>query len=267
MRRTAVVLGLVAALFVALPASIGAAQEDGNVTVVHGVPDLLVDIYVNGDLTLEDFEYGQVAGPLTLPAGDYDIEVFAADSDPDATDAALESTVTLPGGADATILANLDADGAPGLSVFVNDTTDIDAGHGRVTVRHTAAAPNVDVLADGGVLFGDVANGAEGVAVVPAATYAVQVVPAGATEPVVFETDLAIPEGVNVIVHAIGSLDAGNFTVAVQTIEGLQGAPTGVPSGTGGDAAAATVPWLLVVAAGAGVVAVARGARLVTQNN
>ncbi len=37
--------------------------------------------------------------------------------------------------------------------------------------------------------------------------------------------------------YAIGSLDAGSFTVAVQTISGLGAAPSGVPAGTAGLAA------------------------------
>ena len=257
----------ISALLMALslfPAVAG-AQDTGNVTVVHGVPgesDFPVDIYVNGDLTLEGFTFTQVAGPLELPAGDYDIEVYAAGADASAEDPALSSTVTLPGGADATILANLDADGAPGLSVFVNDISAIDAGNGRVTVRHTAAAPNVDVLAGGDVLFGDVANGAEGVADVPAGTYPVAVVPAGATEPVVFETDLAVPEGSNVIVHAIGDLEGGSFAVAVQQIDNLHSAPEGVPTGTGGAAETTPSAWLLAAGLGAAAIAVAGGRSL-----
>ena len=61
---------------------IAAAQTSGGkVTVVHGIPGLTVDVYVNGALTLEDFQPGDVAGPLDLPAGDYDLAITAADDD------------------------------------------------------------------------------------------------------------------------------------------------------------------------------------------
>jgi hypothetical protein len=130
---------------------------------------------------------------------------------------------------------------------FVNDIDTTGAGDGRVTVRHTAAAPAVDVLAGGEVLFGGVENGQEGVADVPADTYPVSVVPAGATEPVVFETDLEVAEGTNVIVYAIGSLDGDSFTVAAQSITGLHTPPSGVPTGTGGLAADGGVPMVAVV--------------------
>lgn len=39
--------------------------------------------------------------------------------------------------------------GAPGLDVFVNDVDPTATGEARVTVRHNAKAPSVDVWANG----------------------------------------------------------------------------------------------------------------------
>ncbi len=257
-----IMLTLIAVALASMPATALAQSEDGTVTVVHGVPDLSVDVYVNDALTLSGFEFGTVTDPLTLAAGDYDIDIRAAGAD--ASDpAVLSETVTLPAGANATIEANLDGAGNPGISVWVNDISTTEAGDGRVTVRHTAAAPNVDVLVNDGVLFADVPNGAEGVADVAADTYNVKVTAAGDPSTVVLDTPLTIPEGTNVIVYAIGDLGAGSFTVAVQSIGGLHTAPSGVPSGTGGLAAAGLPVWLFVamalgaaLVAGGGIVAV-----------
>lgn len=248
MKKLLTLLAVVALLAVPTAAL---AQDDGTVTVVHGVPDLDVDVWVNGEATLTDFMFGTVTDPLTLPAADYEIEIYAAGTDPAAADPALAETVTLPAGANATIVAHLDADGNPTLSVFVNDTAAIAAGNGRVTARHVAAAPTVDILANGDALFTAVSNPQEGAADVPAATYDVSIVPTGATEPVVFQTDLAVPEGTNVIVYAIGSVEGGSFTVAAQTIPGLGSAPSGVPTGTGGQAAGGFPLAVLVIALGA----------------
>ncbi len=238
---------LLSAALLAIPAAAMAQTGEGTVTVVHGVPGLEVDVYVNDALTLEGFTYGTVTDPLTLPAGDYVIDIRAAGADP-ASDPVLNQTVTLPAGANATIEANLDGEGNPKISVWVNDISSIAAGNGRVTVRHTAAAPNVDVLANDGALFTNVANGAEGVADVPAGTYQVKVTAAGDASTVVLDTPLEIPEGTNVIVYAIGDLAGDTFTVAVQSISGLQSAPAGVPSGTGG--LVPTIPlWLIATLA------------------
>jgi len=256
--RKPIMMAVVFALAM-VPGTALAQSGEGTVTVVHGVPDLAVDVYVNGDLTLSDFEYGTVTDPLTLPAGDYDIAIRAAGADA-ASDPVLAQAVTLPAGANATIEANLDAAGAPVISVWVNGISAIDAGNGRVTVRHTAAAPNVDILANDGALFSDVSNGAEGVADVPAGDYNVKVTAAGDATTVVTEVAaLTIPEGTNVIVYAIGDLEGGSFQLAVQTIAGLQAAPNAVPTGTGGDLGAAMPAWFVAMLAIAGVLIVAGG--------
>lgn len=259
------IMTLVALMIMAVPATALAQSSDGTVTVVHGVPDLTVDVYVNDDLTIEDFEYGTVTDPLTLPAADYDIDIRAADADP-ASDPVLTQMVTLPAGANATIEANLDGSGAPMISVWVNDISTIDAGNGRVTVRHTAAAPNVDILANDGALFTNVANGGEGVADVPAGDYNVKVTAAGDAATVVREVPaLTIPEGTNVIVYAIGDLEGGSFELAVQTIAGLHTPPTGVPSGTGGDLGTGIPLWLFASLTAAGMTILAGGVKISRQ--
>ena len=254
----------VAFVLAMLPASAVLAQETGIVTVVHGIPgedDFPVDVYVNGDLTLEGFTFATVTDPLELPAADYDIEIFPGGGDPEADAPALADTVTLPAGANASIVAHLTEGGDPALTVFVNDTSPIDAGNGRVVLRHTAAAPAVDILSGDTILAEGLTNPNEAQLDVPAADYPVSIVPAGGGDPV-FSTDaVPVAEGEALNAYAIGTLD-GSFTVAVQTISGLHGSPSGVPTGDGG--AAGVFPlWLgvliAVAAVGlAGAVAMAR---------
>jgi hypothetical protein len=248
-------IALLALMIVATAAAPAVGQTTtGFVTVVHGIPGdggFPVDVYVNGDLTLESFTFETVTDALELPAADYDIEIFVAGSDPATSDPALADTVTLPAGASASIIAHLTETGDPTLSVFVNDVSNIAAGETRVTVRHTAAAPTVDVLANDGVLIEGLSNPDGAAADVPADSYNVKVVPTGATEPVVFEADLDLAEGTSYIAYAIGSLDGDTFTVALQTITGLETPPAGVPSGTGGSAASdASTPALLAMLLG-----------------
>ena len=75
-------LAIAAALFGALPAS---AADTAEVFVVHGIPGLPVDVYVNGALTLDNFQPETVAGPLDLPAGSYDVAITAADAADDSS--------------------------------------------------------------------------------------------------------------------------------------------------------------------------------------
>jgi hypothetical protein len=179
MRRfvIAALAALMAVPMLAVPAA--AAAGDAQLSVVHGVPGLVVDVYLDGTEVLGDFEFETVAGPLTVASGAHDVEIFAAGADPSTDSPALEASVHLPPGANVSAVAHLDAAGAPKLSVFVNDTSTTVAGFGRAVVRHTAAAPAVDVLVNGGVAFGDVINGAEAQADLAPATYEVALNAAG----------------------------------------------------------------------------------------
>jgi len=261
-RRSTIALSAAALLVAAFAGPASAQSDEGTVTVVHGVPDLTVDVYVNGDLTLEDFEPGTVTDPLELPAGDYDVEIRPADEDAE-SDPAISGSAAVEAGANASLVAHLNADGEPTLSAFANDTSEIGAGDARVTVRHTAAAPAVDILADDSAIVSGLANPDEAVTEVPAGTYEAAVAPEGTTDPVLGPTDLTLEEGTNTIVYAIGSLDDDNLDLLVQTISGLHSSPDGVPAGTGGMADDAMPTWLVALSATAAASALAAGGRLV----
>lgn len=225
------------------PASPSSAQAGGEATVsvLHAVPGLTVDVYANGDELIPDFEPGTLTDPLSLPAGSYDLAVYADGDTPDNADPAIEANgVEVPAGANATVVAHLDEQGNPTLTPFVNDVSATAAGQARLVVRHTAAAPAVDVRADGDVLFGGLTNPNEEAGDVPAGTYSADVTLAGEDEPVLGPADLDLAEGTATIVYAWGSAEEGNLDLAVQTIDGLHSSPAGVPSGETGEAAPAT---------------------------
>ncbi len=213
------------------------AADDAHVSVLHGVPDAVVDVYANGDALLTDFEPGTLTDPVALPGGDYDLKVVAAGDGADG-DAIMEANgVTVPAGANITVVAHLDEGGAPTLTPFVNDTSAIAAGETRLTVRHTAAAPAVDIRAGGDPVFTDLSNPDEASADIPAGTVSADVVLAGTEDVAIGPADLTLAEGVQTIVYAWGSAEDGNLDLAVQTISGSHSSPGGVPGGSGGQAA------------------------------
>jgi len=244
-RIRAITTAFLAAAALSAPGVAAAQDSTGLVTVIHGVPGLTVDVYVNGDLTLENFEPGTVTDALELPAGDYDLAIRAAGADAD-SDPAISGSTTLPAGANASIIAHLDADGAPTLGVFVNDISEVAAGEARLVVRHTAAAPGVDVAANGDVIVPNLTNPNEAGLDVPAATYSAEVRLAGTEDAVLGPVDVALNEGTSTIVYAIGSAADGNLDLLVQTITGLHATPTGVPAGEAGLAATSTTTTVLV---------------------
>ena len=92
-------------------------------------------------------------------------------------------------------------------------------------MRHTAAAPAVDVLAGGEPVFTDLTNPNEASADLPAGTISASVALAGTTDPVIGPADVPVTEGSATIVYAVGSAEDGNLDVLVQTIGGLHSAP------------------------------------------
>ena len=144
------------------------AAENATVSVLHGVPGLTVDVYANGEELIPDFEPGTLTDPLKLPAGSYDLTVFPAGEGPDGDPAVEAKGVEVPAGANATVVAHLDANGDPMLSLFANDASPVPAGKARLTVRHVAAAPAVDVRADEQPVFEGLENPDEVSSEVPA---------------------------------------------------------------------------------------------------
>lgn len=240
MRRVIAVCAATAA--VALPLVLttpAAAADDAKVTVVHGVPGLTVDVYGSADETytaeealLEDFKPGTVTDPVDLPGGTYNLAVFPAGADPSG-DPAIEATgVEVPAGANLSVVAHLNASGDPVLTAFANDVDPVAAGQARLVVRHTAAAPAVDILAGGKPVFSGLTNPNEDSADLPAGSVSAAVALAGTTDPVIGPADLDLKEGTSTIVYAYGSAEDANLALAVQTIGGLHSSPSGVPSGT-----------------------------------
>jgi hypothetical protein len=233
MRPAAVVVAAGAlALALASPAQAGGGTS--QVSVLHGVPGLTVDVYANGDKIISNFEPGTLTDPLSLPAGDYDLAVFPAGQPSSGTPAIEANDVAVPGGANITVAAHLGANGQPTLTPFVNDTGKVAAGKARVTVRHVAAAPAVDVRAGGAPVFQGLTNPNEDSAEVDAGTVSADVVLAGTDTVAIGPADLDLGEGTSTIVYAWGSAADDNLELAVQTIDGLHSAPGGVPSGSGG---------------------------------
>jgi hypothetical protein len=239
-----------------------AAQETSQVSVVHGIPGQPVDVYVDGQLILDNFQPGEIGGPLDLPAGAYDI-ALTAPGDP-VEDAILTvDGVEVPGGENLSAVAHLTEDGQPTLTAYVNDVSDLAAGQARLTVRHTAAAPAVDVRAGGTPVFSGLTNPNEETAEVDAGVVSADVVLAGTDEVVLGPADLDLAEGTLTIAYAIGSADDGTLELLVQVIDGLHGVPDGVPAGTGGQAGTGIAAWWYVLLAAAALLFAGGFTRLV----
>ena len=240
MRSLRSTLALAAAIALApvaltVTATSASAAENATVTVVHGIPGVNVDVYVNDKLTLPNFKPGTVTDPLSLPDGMYTIDIKAAGSPASSADVIGPLETGFSGGRNYTVAAHLGNDGKPTANIYDNDISAVADGKGRVTVVHMAQAPTVAITANGATLIPSLSNPDKAGADVPAATYT--------------------------IVYAYGTYPK-TFAVAVQKIS-LTGMPSGVPAGEAGLAKdSSPLPYGLiavaVLAAGAVVLASVR---------
>ncbi len=229
MRKTvyaASALSMLAALAFAAPAQAGGKHDDGGhhsddalLSVLHGVPGLTVDVWVDGKRALDNFKPGTLAGPLKLDDGRYKIAITAADATSADNPVIGPVKVNLKEGRNYTAVAHLDASGEPTATLFKNDTSASPRGEGKLTVRHVAAAPAVDVLAGDTAVIEDLENPEQEVLTLKAGKVSASVAAAGTTKPLIGPADVPVTKGKNTIVYAWGSLDDDTLGVAVQVVD------------------------------------------------
>ena len=151
MRKKLMGVGLAATMVMAgLMAAGGVASAAGKATlnVVHGIPGVTVDVCVNGSKAITNFAPGDVVKNIELPAGSYTFKVVAK-GDPCSGTGIIVVTTPLMAGTNYTAVANLNASGDPNLKLFTNNVNPTKRGKARLSVRHTADAPAVNVWVNG----------------------------------------------------------------------------------------------------------------------
>lgn len=224
MRRTLLagaVVGLVAALGIVAPAQAqpAAAQSKALVRVLHAVPKVPVDVYLGGTRILDDFQPGSFSPALKVAAGTYTVRITAASAKDASRPIIGPAKLTFAAHRNYTVVAHLTSQGDPTATLYRNVTTDLPDSQGRITVRHDAAAPPVDVLVNGAVAMKGLSNPHESRAVLPVATYSAAVNLAGSAARVLGPADVAVTAHTNVIVYAWGSSADGTLGLAVQHVK------------------------------------------------
>jgi len=273
---------ILAGLGVAALATVGLAapatalsSTTADIWVVHAVPGVTVDVYINGNLALDGFTPGSVEPLVDVPADNYVVDIV-----PDATPSADTITpgtglfgtgaagVDVAAGVSYTLVAHPSesVDGNPLLlSPFVNDLDPVGAGEASVTVRHTANAPEVNVVvAPSTPVFSGLQNTDEQTGAVAAGTYNLQVQVAAGGAVAIDLPGTVLAAGTHYFIHAFGP--AGNPAAYSPIIFTIGDAPAGVPAGSAGLVAENGVnpalfaggAVLLALLAGAGVLVARR---------
>jgi uncharacterized protein DUF4397 len=223
MGRRYLALAAIAAVAVStLGAGTASASGTASLNVVHGIPGADVNVCLNGSVAISDFNPGEVVTGVAAPAGTYDVKVVALGDtcgDPAIVGA---DNVDLGGGKDYTAVAYLDEGGAPTLGLFRNNVAPVTRGSSRLTIRHTAAAPAVDVWVNGNRLLRDVPNGASATLAVPSGVYAAWVSMPGGYRPVIGPAVLKLKGGMAYQVYAWGNATAGYAFAVVAARVGVK---------------------------------------------
>ena len=204
--------GLTAGLVAAPAMAAGSAApamapgSAATVNVVHGIPGIAVKVCVDGKAVADHVRYGNTIVGAKLTATTHRVRLVAAGK-PCTAAAVLKSAYTLDRGRNYTIVANLNRGGRPNLKAFVNNVTPTAAGHARLTVRHTAQAPAVNVWAGPTKLIGGTSFkwGKTATVAVPAATYSAKVTLPGSRKAVIGPVSATLRQGRAYQLFAVGS--------------------------------------------------------------
>ncbi len=230
--RPALFAGVIAASLLAV-SSIGAMAQspsapagDAWVRVLHASPDApAVDVYANGGEVLSDVPFGAISDYLQVPAGSYQIQVFAAGADPAADTAVIDATLDFAAGTKTTVaatdkLANI-------TPQVIADAPMPVADQAQVRVVHLSAdAPAVDIAPDGAepIVTNLAYPAATDYLTVPAGDYDLEVRPTGSMDVALQLDPVSLAAGTSYSVFAIGSLADGTLTV-LPAVDGTVEAP------------------------------------------
>jgi hypothetical protein len=222
MRTMAVAIAGVLAIGL-MGASPASAAGKATLNVVHGIPGVDVNVCVDGAVAIPDFQPGDVVSGVRLPAGSHDLKLVAATDTCGDTAILKANNVMLKVRRNYTVVANLDADGTPNLKIFTNDVRALrHAGTARLTVRHTADAPAVNVWANGKPLVRKLTWGHGASLAVPRGVYAAWVSLPGKVQPVIGPAVLALHSGYAYQVYAWGDATSGYHLAVVATHVGTK---------------------------------------------
>ncbi len=203
------------------------ATSEARLQVIHNAADpgaAIVDVYVNGNLLLDDFAFRSATPYISVPAGVVLNIGVAAGNSTSVNDTLKNFEVTLQNGNSYIAVANgvlnpanfaVNPDGqSTAFTLFLQDQmreTAVNAGDVDFRAVHGASdAPTVDVIARTvATLVNDASYGAiTGYVSVPPANYILDVTPASGS-PIVasFQADLSSLGGGSAVVFASGFLD------------------------------------------------------------
>jgi hypothetical protein len=221
-RREVIMLNL-RSYFVAVALTVAGASSAAaaDVFVVHGIPGVPVDVYVSAaggpvptTPAIPNFQPKAVLRVSAGP-GTFDIRIYPVGVSPQAGSPVITVLgAAIPASGELSVVAHLDGDGQPTATIYRNDSSAVQNGWARVSVRHTADAPAVQLTA-GGVPKLALSNPYFGDLEVPATTIPLQLQVPFAGTAITPVAPLTFTSGMRYFVYAIGSVSGGTFDFVI----------------------------------------------------
>jgi Domain of unknown function (DUF4397) len=191
-------------------------------------PVFPVDIQINGDNVDICYErgltYGDIAGPLTLAPGSYELEISVADSlAPCSNTPFLEKTIALGAGKNVSAVVALNQAKAPTLLTFTNNFAAVAAGNVRVLLAQAVDAPTLTVLLQNKTTLKTntytVESGALRDVTLPAAEYSVTVLQGTTT--LVSSALFSLDSQSVLLLYAVGGASNGTVTLPSRIVRNV----------------------------------------------
>ena len=214
-----VVLGMAAIAAAVVAPQAAGAQAASDVTLVHGVPGVPVDVVVDGTVVIDNFAPGSLAN-ISSFAGQTLTNVQVLD-DPSG-DVLIEApALVIPDSGSHSNVPHYNESNVPVLTQFENNTAAVAEGQARLSVRHTAAAGPIDVISGDSRPVTNLANGQNVDLVQPVGNFSGEVATAGGDPiPGVDPISIDLAADTNTVLFAVGSSDdAPDFIVQVVNLE------------------------------------------------
>lgn len=229
------VLHIVMAGLALSAACLAASTEDASVYLVHGIPgrdegvtlnpQLPVDVFINDSVCyLKGFDFQSSSGPLSLPAGEYDIKISMANSLAPCTNPPIaESTLKVGAGTTVTEAIALNASGSPALETFTDNLSTVKTGNTRFTLANAADADTLEVTAAQELVKNPIKKtfaikaGAQAIVDLPTGLYNVQATGSGGSTPLVSATVAADSQAADLL-YFVGSASSGSLSLVTRII-------------------------------------------------
>lgn len=213
-----VLMGLAAIVAMTCIPQTTSAQSSADLTLVHGIPGTTVDLSVDGTVVIDSFVPGSLAN-ISSFAGQTLQNVTITDDDTGDVVIGPISSFEIPDSGSHSIVAHLDDEGTAVISTFENNTDEATTAEARLTLRHTAEAPAVDlIIGDQRPIVG-ATNGQSAELELPDGTVSdAQLAPTGDVAIAEIAT-LDLAANTNTIVYAVGSADDDTLDFVVQIVD------------------------------------------------